>query len=102
MKLIVKEWSTDILLSKAEVDHFCGVGQGADCCSWLLAGADGFECCCLNKPMTLIDRHNNKQMVALRDGCDFVNNLQICGVYDLGVHELDALSIEGGTNEENN
>jgi hypothetical protein len=32
------------LLSKDEVIQGCGIGRGHDCCRYLVAGGDGFEC----------------------------------------------------------
>ena len=53
----------------------CTPGMGADTCIWLIVGADGFECCYLNKPAALYERHRKGKTVAKRDGCSFVNNI---------------------------
>ena len=63
-------------LTSDEVKEFCTPGKGADTCAWLLIGSNGWECCCLHKPKILIERFKNKKMVALRDGCEKVNEFE--------------------------
>lgn len=80
MKAIVHDFHTDIFPTDEEVKELCRPGQGADTCSWLLVGSKGWECCCLNKHPVLVERHEKKTMVALRDGCDRVNNFHPTGL----------------------
>jgi len=78
MKAIVYDWYTDIFPTKEEIKIHCGIGQGADCCIWLIVGSQ-FECCCLHRPHTLLDRWEKGLTVAKRDGCDKVNNFSPTG-----------------------
>ena len=89
MKAIIDDFSTDIYQTDSEVKELCCPGNGADTCSWLLMGPNGWECCCLNKPYDLLDRHMKGQLTAMRDGCDKVNNFH---PYELdldGVREIE-------------
>jgi len=84
-------WHTDIELSDTEVKELCKPGEGADTCSWLVVGVNGFECCCLHKPHLLLDRHKKKEMTALRNGCDEVKGLDVMQL-GIGSHEIDLLN----------
>lgn len=61
------------LLSPVTVRSLCGMGEGEACCSFLLAGADGFECA--KAPgnegfrRTLESRRAAGTMVAKADRC---------------------------------
>jgi len=91
-KIEVFEWHAEIKLSDTEVKELCKPGDGANTCSWLVAGTDGFKCCCLHKPHALLDRHEKKEMTALRDGCDEVKGLNMIQL-GMGLHEIDLLDI---------
>lgn len=65
------------LVSRKDAIGICKLGQGADCCIWLVAGADGFECLYHNRSEgrnllgeTLEERWKAGKTVAKRDGCD--------------------------------
>jgi hypothetical protein len=51
---------TKLLLTKDEVIQGCGAGRGHDCCRYLVAGGDGFECARVSPGLkkTLDDRGN--------------------------------------------
>lgn len=87
MKALVKDFSTDIVPTDEEVRELCKPGQGADTCSWLIMGANGFECCCHNKPHALLDRRSKGQMIAMRDGCDKVKEFSPLGI-GMGEHSF--------------
>ena len=91
MKLIVDGWYTDIYLHDDEVKNLCRPGKGKDTCSWLVIGANGWECCCLHKPHELLDRHQKKEMSALRNGCPEVKNINLMAL-GVGEHEVDVLN----------
>lgn len=88
MKLLVDNFKTDIYLNENEVRELCLIGHRENTCSWLVCEPNGFRCVCLNKPHSLLKRHMEKSMVALRDGCDFVNNLNVVDI-SLGTHEVN-------------
>lgn len=81
MKAIVRDFYTVIFPTNEEAMELCKPGHGADTCSWLMMSAKGWECCCKNKPAILLERHRNKTMVALRDGCDKVNGFSPTGLF---------------------
>ena len=67
------------LISLEVVKSRCGLGQGADCCIWLVAGGNGFECIYHNRNEgrnlegeSLMERWKAGKTVAKRDGCDEV------------------------------
>ena len=60
----------------------CKLGQGADCCIWLVMGSKGFECLYYNRSEgqnlegeTLEERWKAGKTVAKRDGCDGMKSL---------------------------
>lgn len=73
MKAKVYDFYTDIFPTDEEVKELCKPGEGVNTCSWLLMSSKGWECCCLNKPISLVNRRKLKTMTAMRDGCDKVN-----------------------------
>lgn len=85
MKAIIHDFYTDIFPTDDEVQELCRPGAGSDTCSWLMVGEGGWECCCLHKPHSLLVRHLNGEMVAMRDGCDKVHNFSPMEL-GLGVH----------------
>jgi hypothetical protein len=59
------------------VKNICKIGQGADCCKYLVAGTKGFECMKFNpENKAMIDinwtEHNH---IAQGDNCDGVADL---------------------------
>ena len=62
------------LLSKEHAIEICKIGQGADCCSWLICGSSGFECSILEQHPTIVKRRAINDMVAMRDGCPEMKN----------------------------
>ena len=91
MKVIVYGWHTDIYPKDQEVFELCKPGKGEDTCSWLVMGPKGWECCCLHKPHPFVDRRERKEMVAMRNGCDEVNGLNVMALGG-GTHDIDVLN----------
>ena len=89
MKLIVYDWHTVICPTDEEIKEkeLCNIGAGPDTCIWLVVSPDGFECTCLNKPHYLVERLEKGLTTAKKDGCDFVNNLDIQEM-GFGTHEV--------------
>jgi hypothetical protein len=50
MKKIVGDWSTEVLLTGDEAKEICKIGQGAQCCAFLVCGGNGFECIRMSYP----------------------------------------------------
>lgn len=75
MEIIDRGHSTVIFLTDEEVAKYCGVGEGDNCCIWLVMGPKGFECLYYNRNWSLEDRWQRGLTVAKRDGCDVVKNL---------------------------
>lgn len=72
MKAVIHDFYTEIFLESHEFYKHCTPGQGADTCSWVVSGGDGFECTYHNKPYDLVNRREAGEMTAMRDGCDKV------------------------------
>lgn len=87
MKAIIGSFATDIYPTDEEVKTLCKPGQGADTCVWLLMAPTGWECSCLNKPISLLERSRRGETVAKRDGCDKVKNFHPMGM-ELGEVEF--------------
>lgn len=45
MKKIIKGQYTTVVLEDKEPEEICKLGQGPECCAFLVVGPDGFECC---------------------------------------------------------
>jgi len=81
MKTVVRDYYTEIYLTKEEATELCKLGQGAETCIWLAVGNKGFECLYHNRRgttltgETLEERWKAGLTVAKRDGCDKVRNL---------------------------
>ena len=69
MKAIIYPDYTEIYPTREEVFKLCKPGSGADTCIWLVGGAQGFECTCLNRPWQLVKLWEQGQTTAKRDGC---------------------------------
>lgn len=83
MKAIIHPDYTEIFPSNEEVKQHCGIGQGADCCIWLVMGSQ-WECLYYNRVRghnlegeTLEGRWKAGKTVAKRDGCDKVKNFAV-------------------------
>lgn len=70
-----------IPVSRKEAIEVCKLGQGPDCCIWLVVGQDGFECLYYDRDKghnllgeTLRERWEKGLTVAKRDGCDKMRN----------------------------
>ena len=79
MRAIIHSWSTEIFPTETEVKEFCKPGTGADTCSWLAMASTGWECLSLNRPHSIMERREKGTMVAMRDGCEKVNNFSPAG-----------------------
>ena len=57
MEKIVGDWSTLVKMSADEAKEVCKLGQGSECCAFLVMGS-GFECIrmCSNLSMNILDR----------------------------------------------
>jgi len=68
----------EIQLIDSEVTLLCGAGTD-DCCIFLTMGRNGWNCERWNPPVyyQLLSRFHLGKMVATRQGCDFVNNLDV-------------------------
>lgn len=60
--------------SAEEIKNVCKLGQGADCCIWLMFGLR-FECHFFRRPTPLVDQFKRGVTTAKRDGCDLVKSL---------------------------
>lgn len=66
-----------IAVSREDAVNLCKLGQGADCCIWLVVGQEGFECLYYNRKEgrnllgeTLEEQWKAGKTVAKRDGCE--------------------------------
>jgi len=50
MKKIIGDFTTEILLSGDEAKSICKLGEGEECCAFLVSGARGFECIRMSYP----------------------------------------------------
>lgn len=87
MDVHVFDWHTEIILTDEEVTALCSPGKGSDTCVWLAVGISGWGCLCYNRPLALVERFKAGETTAKRDGCDFVNNLDI-GKLSLGYNKI--------------
>jgi len=80
MKAIVDDWSTIIYPDEQEIKEICKVGQGADCCIFLVVGSQ-FECCYYNRApvLGLLERARKGLTHARREGCEKVANFNPSG-----------------------
>ena len=75
MKAIAHAFYTEIFPTKEEIREHCKIGQGADCCIFLVVGSK-FECCYHNQMGlgNLLERARAGQTNARREGCEKVKN----------------------------
>jgi len=58
--------------------NVCKIGQGHDCCRYLMVGAGGFECAKHGSLQALLDsRVATKTIVARGDNCDGKTNTEL-------------------------
>ena len=50
MKKIIGDDHTEILLKAEEAKTICRVGQGSECCAFVIVGGNGFECIRMSYP----------------------------------------------------
>lgn len=62
-------------LSTQHMKEVCKIGQGADCCKYLLCSGEGFECGKTGALKGVIDSRA-EYMTAQGDNCDGVSNTQ--------------------------
>lgn len=80
MNAIVHDCYTEIYPSAEEIKEHCKIGQGADCCIFLVVGRK-FECCYYNRfgLGDLLERAKAGLTNARREGCDKVKNFEPMG-----------------------
>ena len=54
MKYIEHAWGTEVGLSGEEAKTICRLGKGAECCAFLVADTNGFECIRISYPTNTI------------------------------------------------
>ena len=50
MEKIIGEFSTEVKMTPQEAKDICRIGQGDECCAFLVAGGGGFECIRMSYP----------------------------------------------------
>lgn len=80
MKAVVHDCYTEIFPDKEEIKELCKIGQGADCCVFLVVGSE-FECCYYNRGpiLNLIKMARRGLTTARREGCEKVVNFEPFG-----------------------
>ncbi|GAH04209.1 unnamed protein product [marine sediment metagenome] len=92
MKAVVYDHYTEIFLNDEEIETHCKMGQGADCCIFLVVSGKGFECCYHNRSGIgdMLERARAGLTNARREGCDTVKNFDPSGKLgevDIKYHE---------------
>lgn len=60
-----------MILEMPYVKFTCKIGQGHDCCRYLVMGTGGFECAKLTEMKGLLDKRVNDHTITARgDNCD--------------------------------
>ncbi len=60
-----------VTITEETLKNICKIGQGENCCRYLLCGQNGFECGKhTNLKTTLDNRVNSNLMVAKGDNCE--------------------------------
>jgi hypothetical protein len=52
------------------VKNVCKIGQGAECCKYLLLGSGGFECAKISEWKEVVDKAWNSTKTAQGDNCE--------------------------------
>lgn len=70
MEKIIGDFSTEIKLTGDEAKEICKLGQGQDCCAFLVMAPDGCECIRMSYPTnsTIFSRLKNGTMNAKGEG----------------------------------
>ena len=70
MNKIIGDDHTEIILDADEAKSICRVGQGSECCAFLVMGGDGFECIRMSYPInaTIFTRLEEGTMNAKGEG----------------------------------
>lgn len=50
MEKVVGDFSTEVKLTGDEAKQICRIGQGSECCAFIVCGTTGFECIRLSYP----------------------------------------------------
>ena len=50
MKPIIHDFATEVQMSDDEAKKICKLGQGSECCAFLVVGQNGFECIRMSYP----------------------------------------------------
>ena len=50
MERIIGDWSTEVRLSVEEAEEICRLGQGEECCAFLILASWWFECIRMSYP----------------------------------------------------
>jgi len=59
----------------SQIEEVCKIGQGNDCCRYLVVGPNGFECAKHTALKRYLDtRVTNKLITAQADNCEGVQN----------------------------
>jgi hypothetical protein len=67
-----------------QVKNICRIGQGANCCKYLVIGQDGFECMKVNKDDKIVVDESWKRYehVAQGDNCEGVKDFSLLNLKD--------------------
>ena len=87
MRVQIEGYYTDVFPTTDEVTQLCLPGS-TNTCAFLMMGPTGWECCCLHRHPSIVKRLAEGTMNAKREGCDFVNNLNVQAI-GLGSHEIE-------------
>lgn len=53
MEKIIGAFSTEVKLTHDEARNICRLGQGEECCAFLVCGGDGFSCVKMDYPSNM-------------------------------------------------
>ncbi len=79
MEKVISDFSTEIKLTGDEAKEICKIGQGKECCAFLVVASSGFECIRMSYPMnsSIFDRLEKGTMNAKGkgewEGCPWEN-----------------------------
>lgn len=57
---------SNLLDSQQHIENICKIGQGEECCRYLLCGPNGFECAKHSKLKNIIDQRANSNLMAAK------------------------------------
>ena len=62
-------------MTNKQVEEVCKIGQGNDCCRYLLAGSEGFECGKLTELKSVLDKRvTENTIIAQGDNCEGIKS----------------------------